>query len=158
MAQALKKQVQEARQKNGRDALSTFLIVDAQAHESQSAIPLLDGIGVQRKNGFMKRCGKAVLADKGYSGGKLRRYLRKLRIKRIIPYKINEKGSGEGRTQFDGQTYRDRNVVERCFGFLKGNYRNPLRKNSPELSVHGEIRLYSTLLPAIIQPSTRINY
>ncbi|CDM92149.1 transposase (fragment) [Xenorhabdus bovienii] len=44
-----------------------------QAHESRSAIPLLEGIGVQRKNGFMKRRGKAVLADKGYSGGKLPR-------------------------------------------------------------------------------------
>ncbi|CBJ81018.1 transposase (fragment) [Xenorhabdus bovienii SS-2004] len=71
----------------------------------------------------MKRRGKAVLADKGYSGGKLRGYLRKLRIKSIIPYKINEKGSTDGRTQFDKQAYRDRNVVERCFGFLKGNRR-----------------------------------
>ncbi len=71
----------------------------------------------------MKRRGKAVLADKGYSGGKLRGYLRKLRIKSIIPYKINEKGSAEGRTQFDKQAYRDRNVVERGFSFLKSNRR-----------------------------------
>ncbi|PHM53507.1 DDE transposase [Xenorhabdus hominickii] len=49
-----------------------------QAHESQSTIPLLDGIGIQRKNGFMKRRGKAVLADKGYSGGKRRGYLREI--------------------------------------------------------------------------------
>ncbi|MBS9440151.1 IS5/IS1182 family transposase, partial [Photorhabdus noenieputensis] len=94
-----------------------------QAHESQTAIPLLDGIGVQRKNGFMKRRGKAVLADKGYSGRTLRGYLRKLSIKSIIPYKINEKGNSDGRTQFDEQAYCDRNVVERCFGFLKGNRR-----------------------------------
>ncbi|REF27207.1 transposase [Xenorhabdus cabanillasii] len=94
-----------------------------QVHESQFAIPLLDGIGVQRKNGFMKRRGKAVLADKGYSSGKLRGYLRKLRVKSIIPYKINEKGSSDGRTQFDNQAYRNRNVVERCFGFLKGHRR-----------------------------------
>ncbi|CBJ82854.1 transposase [Xenorhabdus bovienii str. Jollieti] len=99
------------------------MLTAGQAHESQSATPLLDGIGIQRKNGFMKRRGKAVLADKGYSGGKLRSYLRKLRIKRVIPYKINEKGSGDGRTQFDKLTYRNRNVVERCFGFLKGNRR-----------------------------------
>ncbi|PHM24072.1 DDE family transposase [Xenorhabdus ehlersii] len=51
------------------------------------------------------------------------RYLRKLRIKSIIPYKINEKGSTDSRTQFDEQAYHDRNVVERCFGFLKGNRR-----------------------------------
>ncbi|CDM92150.1 transposase (fragment) [Xenorhabdus bovienii] len=46
-----------------------------------------------------------------------------MRIKSIIPYKINEKGRTDGRTQFDEQAYRGRNVVERCFGFLKGNRR-----------------------------------
>ncbi len=46
-----------------------------------SAIPLSDGIEIQRKNGFIKRCGKAVLVDKGYPGEKRRNYLRQLRIK-----------------------------------------------------------------------------
>ncbi len=99
------------------------MLTAGQAHESQSAIPLLDGIGIQRKNGFLKRRGKAVLADKGYSSRKLRGYLRKLKIKSVIPYKINEKGCSDGRTQFDEPAYRNRNVVERCFGFLKGNRR-----------------------------------
>ncbi|MBD2816059.1 transposase [Xenorhabdus sp. Flor] len=78
-----------------------LMLTEGQAHESQSAIPLLDGIGIQRKYGFMKRLGKAVLADKGYSGEKLRGYLSKLRVKSIIPYKINEKDRADGRTQFD---------------------------------------------------------
>ncbi|MCK3669783.1 IS5 family transposase [Photorhabdus noenieputensis] len=108
---------------DGKGFPLNLMLTAGQAHESQTAIPLLDGIGVQRKNGFMKRRGKAVLADKGYSGRKLRGYLRKLRIKSIIPYKINEKGNSDGRTQFDEQAYCDRNVVERCFGFLKGNRR-----------------------------------
>ncbi|MEX0445939.1 IS5 family transposase [Xenorhabdus sp. SGI246] len=105
----------------GRPHVEHLMLTAGQAHESQIAIPLLKGVGVQRKNGFMTRRGKAVLADKGYSGGKLRGYLGKLRIKRIIPYKVNEKGSRDGRVQFDKQAYRHRNVVERCFGFLKGN-------------------------------------
>jgi transposase len=94
-----------------------------QAHESQYALRLLDGIGVQRKNGFMKRRGKAVLADKGYSSKQLRNHLKNNGIKAIIPYKSNEKASSDGRTRFDGQTYRRRNVVERSFGFLKENRR-----------------------------------
>lgn len=92
-------------------------------HSHLYVLSLLDGVGVQRKNGFMKRRGKVVLEDKDYSGGKFRGYLRKLRIKRIIPYKINEKGNSDGCIQFDKQFYRHRNVVERCFGFLKGNRR-----------------------------------
>ncbi|MDE1482965.1 IS5 family transposase [Xenorhabdus bovienii] len=108
---------------DGKGFPFNLMLTVGQAHESQSAIPLLDGVDVQRKNGFMKRRGKAVLADKGYSGGKPCSYLRKLRLKSIIPYKVNEKGSSDGRTQFDEPIYRNRNVVERCFGFLEGNRR-----------------------------------
>ncbi|RAW94859.1 hypothetical protein CKY04_18475 [Photorhabdus sp. S8-52] len=42
-----------------------------QCHESQYAIRLLDGLGIQRKNGFMKRRSKAVIADKGYASHSL---------------------------------------------------------------------------------------
>ncbi|MDX7988106.1 hypothetical protein FE392_12305 [Xenorhabdus sp. 12] len=103
------------------------MLTAGQAHESQSTIPLLDGVGIQRKNGFMKRRGKAILVNKGYSifewETKLRSYLRKLGIRRVIPYKNHEKGNLNDRAQFDKQAYRDRNVVERCFCFLKGNRR-----------------------------------
>ncbi|AOM39813.1 transposase [Xenorhabdus hominickii] len=40
-----------------------------------------------------------------------------------ISYKIDEKSSTDGRTKFDEQAYHDRNIVECCFGFLKGNRR-----------------------------------
>jgi hypothetical protein len=43
-----------------------ILLSPGQAHESQFALRLLDGIGVQRQNGSMKRRGYAVLADKAY--------------------------------------------------------------------------------------------
>ncbi len=47
-----------------------IVLSPGQAHESQFAQRLLDGIGVQRRNGSMKRRGHAVLADKAYSGQK----------------------------------------------------------------------------------------
>lgn len=55
-----------------------IVLSPGQAHESQFALRLLDGIGVQRQNGSMKRRGHAVLADKAYSGHTLRNELKKV--------------------------------------------------------------------------------
>ncbi len=94
-----------------------------QCHESQYALRLLDGLGIQRKNGFMKRRSKAVIADKGYSSQSLRNRLKNQGIKVIIPYKSNEKARSDGQVKFDHATYLRRNVVERCFGRLKEHRR-----------------------------------
>lgn len=69
----------------------------------------------------MKRRGHAVLADKAYSGHMLRNRLKKEKrgIKAVIPRKTNEKMASDGRSQLDRDAYRNRNVVERCFGRLK---------------------------------------
>lgn len=53
-----------------------IILSPSQSHESQFAQRLLDGIGVQRQNGSMKRRGHAVLADKAYSGHALRNELK----------------------------------------------------------------------------------
>ncbi|SPW28359.1 Transposase and inactivated derivatives [Edwardsiella tarda] len=58
-----------------------IVLSPGQAHESQFAQRLLDGIGVQRQNGSMKRRGHAVLADKAYSGHALRNELKSRGIK-----------------------------------------------------------------------------
>ncbi|EFE7832848.1 IS5 family transposase, partial [Escherichia coli] len=96
-----------------------IVLSPGQAHESQFAQRLLDGIGVQRQNGSMKRRGHAVLADKAYSGRALRNELKNNGIKAVIPRKSNEKMASDGRAQLDRDAYRNRNVVERCFGRLK---------------------------------------
>lgn len=96
-----------------------IVLSPGQAHESQFALRLLDGIGVQRQNGSMKRRGYVVLADKAYSSHSLRKELKRRGIKAVIPRKSNEKLAQDGRSQLDRDTYRNRNVVERCFGRLK---------------------------------------
>lgn len=96
-----------------------IVLSPGQAHESQFALRLLDGIGVQRQNGNMKRRGHAVLADKAYSGHALRNKLKSKGIKTVIPRKSNEKMASDRRAQLDRDAYRNRNVVERCFGRLK---------------------------------------
>ncbi len=68
-----------------------IVLSPGQAHESQFALRLLDGIGVQRQSGSMKRRGHAVLADKAYSGHALRNELKRKGIKVVIPRKSNEK-------------------------------------------------------------------
>jgi transposase len=67
-----------------------------------------------------------VLADKAYSSKKIRAYLRRRRIIAVIPEKDDQKdnrrrkGRAGGRPPaFDAQTYKQRNVVERCFNKLK---------------------------------------
>lgn len=104
---------------DGNSLPLNILLSPGQAHESQFALRLLDGIGVQRQNGSMKRRGYAVLAEKAYSGHALRNQLKSRGIKTVIPRKSNEKMASDGRSQFDRDAYRNRNVVERCFGRLK---------------------------------------
>lgn len=96
-----------------------IVLSPGQAHESQFALRLLDGIGVQRQNGSMKRRGYAVLADQAYSGHVLRNELKRKGIKTVIPRKSNEIMASDGRSRFANDVYRRRNVMERCFGRLK---------------------------------------
>ncbi|WP_370558360.1 IS5 family transposase [Edwardsiella tarda] len=96
-----------------------IVLSPGQAHESPFAQRLLDGIGIQRQNGSMKRRSNAVLADKAYSGHAFRNTLKNKGIKTVIPRKSNEKMALDGRSQLKRDAYRNRNVVERCFGRLK---------------------------------------
>lgn len=92
-----------------------IVLSPGQAHESQFAKRLLDGIGVQRQNGR----GHAVLADKAYSVHALRNELKNNGIEAVIPRKSSERMASDGRSRLDHKAYRNRNVVERCFGRLK---------------------------------------
>lgn len=56
------------------------MLSHGQAHESQFAQRPLDGIGVQRQNGSMKRRAHAALADKAYSGHTLRNELKNIEL------------------------------------------------------------------------------
>lgn len=72
----------------------------------------------------------AVAADKGYSSGAIRQWLETNQIRDVIPAKSNE----QRRDDFDRELYRERNVVERCIGWLKENRRIATRYE--KLAVH----------------------
>lgn len=62
--------------------------------------------------------------DKGYSSKKIRLYLRRRGNQAVIPERGDQiakrKGSRGGRPPaFDAITYKDRNLVERCFAKLR---------------------------------------
>lgn len=72
----------------------------------------------------------AVAGDKGYSSGEIRTWLADHGIQDVIPTKSNE----TRRENFDKEMYRQRNVVERCIGWLKENRRIATRYE--KLAVH----------------------
>jgi transposase len=58
---------------------------------------------------------KELLADKGYDTNAFRAFLKQQNIRPVIPGKSNRKK----RIRHDRKAYKNRNVIERCFGRLK---------------------------------------
>ncbi|EAM8615994.1 transposase [Salmonella enterica subsp. enterica] len=44
-------------------------------------------------------------------------------MKAVIPFKLNEKASRDGRRKFDARQYKKRHVAARCIAVLKENRR-----------------------------------
>jgi hypothetical protein len=84
-------------------------------------VPVLEGIKVRGPVGRPRTRPGAVAADKAYSSRANRAYLRRRRIRGVIPEKADQaanrkkKGSRGGRpVGHDPDLYKDRNTVERC--------------------------------------------
>jgi transposase len=60
---------------------------------------------------------RTLAGDKGYSARRIRAWLRRRRIRDVIPMTSWQRVP-EG-YEFDQETYRKRNAVERCVGWLK---------------------------------------
>lgn len=98
----------------------TFLLTVGERHETVVFEQLMEQGAVQGAGGGRPRLRpRRVSGDKGYSSGKIRRYLRRRGIRYTIPRKSNERRGGK----FDKALYRERNRVERCFNRLKQNRR-----------------------------------
>lgn len=86
-----------------------------QRHDSVYAEPVLRAVRIHRHNGRVRTRPKALAGDKGYSYDRIRRYLRRRHIKAVIPTRKNQ----QRRPGFDKESYRSRNVIERCVGWMK---------------------------------------
>ena len=91
-----------------------------QAHESKALEPVLEAVRLRRPGrGRPRRRPRRLAGDKGYSYPRIRRYLRRRGIQAVIPTRKDQRRN----PHFDKQTYRRRNVVERCVNWLKENRR-----------------------------------
>ena len=61
----------------------------------------------------------AVVADKGYDTNAIRAFIQASQMHAVIPSKANRKPQ----IPFDRELYKERNLIERCFGKLKQNRR-----------------------------------
>ena len=91
-----------------------------QAHESKHVEPVLKAVRLARPGrGRRRRRPRRLAGDKGYSYRRVRRYLRRRGIVAVIPTRKDQRRN----PRFDRETYRRRNVVERCVNWLKEDRR-----------------------------------
>jgi transposase len=91
-------------------------VTAGQRHETTQFEALMEQGAVKRSSRGRPRIRpERVLGDKGYSSGKIRRYLKRRGIGYTIPRRRNETRTGP----FNRTLYKDRNCVERLIGRLK---------------------------------------
>jgi len=84
---------------------------------------------------------KELSADKGYDTDAIRNFLKKQRIKAVIPSKSNRKKQ----IRHDKEAYKARNVVERCFCRLKDWRRIATRYDKLEQNFFSALCFAATL-------------
>lgn len=106
-----------------------MVITAGQRADCTEFVPVLEKIRVPRLgSGRPRKRPDSVAADKGYSNGPCREYLRQRGIRHTIPEKSDSRaarlrrGSRGGRpTGFDEDRYKKRNTVERAINKLKNS-------------------------------------
>ncbi|MEU6180084.1 IS5 family transposase [Streptomyces coeruleorubidus] len=139
---------------DGRGRPLAILVTPGQRHDSICARIPLERIRVPRTGPGRPRCRPDhVIADKAYSSRGFRSYLRRRGIGHTIPEKADQRrhrhhrGHHGGRPPgFDGQIYRRRNIIERCFNQLKGFRGIATRYEKTATSYEAAVTLASFLL------------
>lgn len=85
------------------------LVTAGQSHESTSFGAVMDTVKIGRR-----RRPDALAGDKCYSYRSVRTWLAERGIKAVIPTRSNQRT-----LKLNRELYRQRNVVERCIGWLK---------------------------------------
>ena len=114
---------------DGRGRPLTIRLTEGQAGDNPQLLPLLDALCWRTgRPGRPRTRPDRVVADRAYSHRSTRAALRRRGIAHTIPEKSDQQacrarqGSRGGRPPaFDRETYRQRNVVERCVNRLKQN-------------------------------------
>ncbi|WP_239984516.1 IS5 family transposase, partial [Cronobacter sakazakii] len=101
-----------------------FRLSPGQASDVSHAQPLLDAVRIAGKPGRPRKRSRWLLADKGYDADYLRQYCDRYRMQPVIPLRAMPRKARPGLPRlFDRPKYRQRNIIERMFGWLKENRR-----------------------------------
>lgn len=109
-----------------------------QDHESRYLQPVLNAVRIPQPLGRPRQRPQRVAGDKGYSFPYIRAWLSQHRILPVIPQRSNE---SPVRQPFDKDTYRRRNVIERCVGWMKECRRIATRFEKLAVNFLGMIKL-----------------
>lgn len=112
---------------DGKGRPLAIVVTGGQRNDGVMLADVLADIRVPRPHGGRPRTRPdAVLADRAYSTGVIRRELRRRGIKVVIPEKVDQiaarqrRGSHGGRPPtLDAEAYKGRNVIERHFALTK---------------------------------------
>ncbi|SDL15679.1 Transposase [Pseudomonas indica] len=101
-----------------------FLLSPGQASDISNAQALLDQVRIPGKQGRPRKRCRWLLADKGYDAEHLRQYCDRYRMQPVIPLRTMKCKPKPGLPRlFDRPKYRQRNIIERMFGWLKESRR-----------------------------------
>lgn len=97
-----------------------FCLSPGQSAEIRYATSALAMARIPTSSGRYRTRPTHLAADKAYSSRALRAELQRRKIKAVIPRRSDQQRHHKGRPLvLDKARYRRRNVVERCFGWLK---------------------------------------
>lgn len=127
----------------GHGKLLSFLVTPGQRHGATMFEPLVEAGAVKRAGrGRPRLRPERVVADKGYSSDRIREYLNGKAIKPVIPLRSNQ-----GRDDnFDHESYRERNLVERLINRLKQWRRTATRYEKRVENYSGMLTLAAVVL------------
>lgn len=122
------------------------MLSPGQASDIGHAQPLLDQVRIPGKSGRPRKRCRWLLADKGYDAEHLRQYCDRYRMQSVIPQRAMKRKPKPGLPRlFDRPKYRQRNIIERMFGWLKENRRIGTRYDKLARSFAAMVTLACTL-------------
>jgi transposase len=95
-----------------------FDITAGQKHESTAFQEVLNAVRIPQPSGPPRRRPQRLAGDKGYAYRRVRAWLRSRKIRAVIPHAPHQEGKTVP-SGFDPKTYRRRNIIERCVGWMK---------------------------------------
>lgn len=102
----------------------TFFLSAGQRADSIHLTDLLEQVRLPGRSGRPRKRSRYIVADKGYDSDALRHYCTRDGMRPVIPRRHMHRRLRPGLpNHFDRPKYRQRNVVERLFGWLKDKRR-----------------------------------